>query len=879
MHRTIKINKANIVTSQNRSNLVHPERRFVNKIDIQHKIRLSGLYFNARSIVNKLEELELYVKEESMDFIGITETWLSSTVMDSEVSLEGYTLLRKDRTDPNKTRGGGVAIFVKNDVTILEREDLYEQLFPESLWCNIVFGTEKTLLGVCYRAPDNNSLQNEAMYSLIERACKENVVILGDFNFPELKWSVLGSNTPEHPFIKCIYDNFLEQKVDAPTRGDNFIDLVLSSDSNVVQNVEVGEPFSTSDHQVIRFELVVGKEKKKESKKSFNYFKADYDKMRDSLKAEGICDLLDDNCTVEEYWDTIRNELIALRDKYVPNSKKCKNKCKWVTRKVTRCRKAKKKAWNKYIRSGKDEHARNDYLVKLKESVKVNNKAKEDFENKLANNIKQDSKSFYAYVRNKQRCKDNVGPLKDIDGNVIANDKITANLLNIYFSSVFTKEDLSNIPEAPIICKESMKEEGLERLEITEELVFRKLSDLNTNKSAGPDELHPKLLNELRTELTKPLTRLFNKSLKLGIVPQEWKDANVTPLFKKGSKAKPDNYRPISLTCILVKMLEGIIKDHIVKHLEKFNLLHDSQHGFRKGRSCLTNLLEFMEYVTKYLDMGQSVDVVYLDFAKAFDKVPHVRLFKKLESHGISGVVLNWIKCWLSGRRQRVSVNKTLSDWLNVTSGVPQGSVLGPILFLVYINDIDIGLVSKLGKFADDSKVCKNVNNSIDADNLQKDLDKLYEWSLKWQMQFNVDKCSVVHFGHKNAHNTYKLGNQQLKSSVNEKDLGVIVDSTGKFSEQCRIAVNNANSTLGIIRRHVKSRKKNIIVRLYKSLVRPKLEYCVQVWSPHLRKDIDSMERVQRRATKMITECKNVNNYQSRLNKVNLIHREKRRER
>ena len=241
-------------------------------------------------------------------------------------------------------------------------------------------------------------------------------------------------------------------------------------------------------------------------------------------------------------------------------------------------------------------------------------------------------------------------------------------------------------------------------------------------------------------------------------------------------------------------------------------------------------------------------------------------------------MVLNWIKCWLSGRRQRVSVNKTLSDWLNVTSGVPQGSVLGPILFLVYINDIDIGLVSKLGKFADDSKVCKNVNNSIDADNLHKDLDKLYEWSLKWQMQFNVDKCSVVHFGHKNAHNTYKLGNQQLKSSVNEKDLGVIVDSTGKFSEQCRIAVNNANSTLGIIRRHVKSRKKNIIVRLYKSLVRPKLEYCVQVWSPHLRKDIDSMERVQRRATKMITECKNVN-YESRLNKVNLIHLEKRRER
>jgi hypothetical protein len=183
------------------------------------------------------------------------------------------------------------------------------------------------------------------------------------------------------------------------------------------------------------------------------------------------------------------------------------------------------------------------------------------------------------------------------------------------------------------------------------------------------------------------------------------------------------------LTSILGKVLESIIKDNLVHHLEKFKLLFDSQHGFRKGRSCLTNLLDFMENVTKYLDESQPVDIIYLDFAKAFDKVPYVRLFKKLQAHGIWGQTLNWIERWLTGRRQRVSLNKTFSEWQYVTSGVPQGSVLGPVLFLVYINDIDLGLFSKLSKFADDSKLYKSICSDLDRDSLQQDLDNLHQWS------------------------------------------------------------------------------------------------------------------------------------------------------
>ena len=839
------------------------------------KNKLSCMYFNARSIVNKIDELELYIKEEDLDIIGITETWLTEEILTSEICPEGYTLYRKDRKDLVKTRGGGVALFVKNDINITEREDINEQLFPESLWCEILSKGDKTLLGVCYRPPDSLTVNNEALYSIINKVGRENVVIMGDFNFPEISWSSNNNTLHEHPFITCLNDNFLEQLVEKPTRGENILDLVLCSDVSFVQNLTVGEPFFTSDHQIIQYDLMVSKESTNDDKVAYNYFKADYNKMRDSAKLRNWANLAD--CKdVDKIWLTLKSDLLNLRNEFVPKHRRNKNKCKWVNKEVVTCRRAKKKAWNRYVNSGKNMQLYQQYVIKRRQCAAVNKKAKEDFETKLADNIKQDSKSFYAYIRSKQRCKAKIGPLKDSNGIILTDDKLTADMLNKYFVSVFTKEDLTCIPEPDRIFVGSSNVEGLNRIDITEELVYKKLAEINVNKCIGVDDLHPKLLYELRNELVKPLYVLFNLSVETAVLPQDWRDANVTPLLKKGSRGMAENYRPISLTSKVGKILESIIKDNIVNHLEKFHLIRDSQHGFRKGRSCLTNLLDFMETVTKYLDDGQSVDLVYLDFAKAFDKVPFVRLFKKLESHGIGGKILEWIKQWLNCRRQRVSVNKTFSEWDEVTSGVPQGSVLGPIFFLIYINDIDLGLISKLSKFADDSKLCKNVCLDSDRDALQQDLDKLHEWSQQWQMQFNVDKCSVIHLGHKNKQYDYKLGDSALKKSVKEKDLGVEVDSSMKFSNQCNVAVKNANVTLGIIRRNIKSRKKNIIVKLYKTLVRPKLEYCVQAWCPYLKKDIEIIERVQHRATKLIGECAGLS-YNDRLDRACLITLEKRR--
>ena len=320
-------------------------------------------------------------------------------------------------------------------------------------------------------------------------------------------------------------------------------------------------------------------------------------------------------------------------------------------------------------------------------------------------------------------------------------------------------------------------------------MILEKLEKLKKNESPGPDEIHPKLFYELRLYITKPLAKLFNLSLKYGIVPEDWRNAKVTPLFKKGSKSDVKNYRPVSLTSIPCKILETIIKENINIHLDKYNLISNSQHGFLSGKSCLSNLLEFYNVTLDWLDNKNSLDIIYLDFTKAFDKVPHLRLMSKLNSYGIGGEEHKWITQWLNKRKQRVVVNNCFSEWKLVCNGVPQGSVLWPQLFTVYIDDIDINIKSKLLKFANDTKLGKIVNNQIEADEFQADLNILNDWSKTWLMGFNLDKCVCMHVGTNNENFNYNIGGVKIKAVEKEKDLGVVIDKGFTFTEHSAAVV------------------------------------------------------------------------------------------
>ena len=451
------------------------------------------------------------------------------------------------------------------------------------------------------------------------------------------------------------------------------------------------------------------------------------------------------------------------------------------------------------------------------------------------------------------------------NGDLINDDKQKANLFNNYFASVFTVEETDNIPG----LDDLVFNESLETIPIDQECVKNKLIQLNVSKSTGPDCIHGKILKELSNYLSKPLSLIFNKSLNERKVPKDWKFAIVKPLHKKGKRNVVSNYRPVSLTSICGKTMERIIRDKMVTHLEKNNLLSKEQHGFRSGRSCATQLLEIMEIWTALLDKGIAVDCIYLDFAKAFDKVPHARLVEKIKAYGIKGELLDWISDFLSNREQRVIINNESSEIKKVTSGIPQGSVLGPTLFVIYINDLPDSLNSYIRIFADDTKIFKAIKSIEDCDILQNDLNELIAWSEKWQLTFNADKCKIIHYGINNLDINYVMAGTELEVVANERDLGVVFDDQLKFSSHIRGIVNKANSRLGIIKRNFSDLTKEVFLPLYKSLIRPILEYCSCIWSPVLKSDNYEIEKVQKRATKLV-KCISTLNYSERLKYLKL---------
>ena len=777
-------------------------------------------------------------------------------------------MFEKSRSSRN---GGGVLLFIKE---VLNPIIISKPLIANIDITYVALSNNKGIkltLALIYRPPAQSVQTDREIYEQIaEMSNNQDTVIIGDFNLPITEWGGTLTSHSGQDLYANLQESSLHQFVQAPTRENNILDLVFATRDDLVSDLSVCNEFSNSDHRAITFNInFSSKIINKSSEKVPNYKKANFRKLRSIFETTNWHILENDN-NVNESWEFFNSVYSKAVHECIPLTKRrstSHDKPKWWSNEIADCL-AEKKHVHDELKLSHNDDLRNRFTTLRRKAKKLIKQSKKSLELHIAHQSKTNPKEFYGYIRKKKVVTSSIGPLVDENGDYTTNDLQMSNVLNTFFASVFTTEDLSNIPEtSPNATNNSSV---LNNITVTERNVINCLEKLNSNKSPGPDTISPRVLKEAKHELAKPLTLLFNKSLRTGTVPDKWKLANVTPIHKKGSKSTPSNYRPISLTSVVSKMLETLIREKLVNHLEENNILKDTQHGFRNKRSCLTNLLDFFHDVLNLYDESKAVDIIYLDFQKAFDKVPHKRLLIKLKSHGIKGGVLSWIENWLSDRKQRVVINGEASEWIGVNSGVPQGSVLGPELFLIYINDIDEDLTCTVSKFADDTKIGSTVLSNEQVENMQNNLDKLSAWAQTWQMRFNEDKCKVLHIGSRNEKATYKMNDTQLQVVDKEKDLGVIISNNLKPSQQCAEVVKKANKIIGFIGRSFEHKNKDIILTLYNSLVRPLLEYCVQFWCPYYQKDIDKLERVQRRVTKMIPNLRN-KPYEDRLKELDLF--------
>ena len=400
-------------------------------------------------------------------------------------------------------------------------------------------------------------------------------------------------------------------------------------------------------------------------------------------------------------------------------------------------------------------------------------------------------------------------------------------------------------------------------------IVFEKLASLKTGKAPGPDGWPAEVFKQCADQLCVPLSILLNKSLESSVLPDDWKIGYITPIYKKGNKTKVDNYRPVCLTSIVIKIFESIIKDTLSNYLSDNNLLSPNQHGFVPRRSCCTQLLHALNDWTLSLDERLSTDVVYFDFSKAFDSVPHTRLLLKLQAYGINGQLLSWFKSFLTGRRQCVKINDVLSSWVQVSSGVPQGSILGPLLFSLYVNELPSLVSSQLLMFADDIKLYRTIRSSEDCLVLQNDINILLDWSKRWLLSFNILKCKVLHIGNAPYTGNYTIAGIQLELLDNIRDLGIQIDSKLKFHIHTDMVVKKAYRILGLICKSFECKDSDVMVKLYKTLVRPIVEYNNVIWGPSYTLDNQKLERMQRKATRMIPSINHLS-YYDRLRHLNM---------
>ena len=849
--------------------------------------------------------------KSEIPFIIITESWLKPFISDAQIAIPEYEIVRQDRI---KRLRGGVILYVHKSLPISDIMK-YDDDTCEAVICTIK--TINTKIAAVYRPPDTSDNSLENLLSFLDKGITNishperhmDIIIAGDFNFPDINWSTshvhLGNKlttNSEDQLLRFTEKHFLSQYVDQPTREQNILDLLLTNNDNLVLHTK-SEETTLSDHNIVKVHTTYNLQTKNtinppnipvHSFRSLNLYKADYEKINAHLQSIQWDDLKE-LCSPEEYPELLRLTVLQICTLYAPSKIPVRKQSSPFVRDRIILRRRKRKVKTQ-IKLKTKINPNSIKLISLRaELYDLNTRIKESIqqqelskETNVLEKIKENPRYFYSYAKRFSKRPSTIGPLLNDKNELEADPKKMADLLQQQYSSVFSDSKCKNkkCPTQKIEIKSTLSD-----IVFTEKDIIKAIDEIHLESACGEDDIPSRILKKCKNNLSYPILLLWKDSFKNGYIPKQYKKQMITPVHKKDSKAEAANYRPISLTSHIIKIFERIIRNHIVSHLENNNLICCNQHGFRKHRSCLTQLLHHIDVILKNFLNNQDTDVIYLDFAKAFDKVDHEILLKKLFTYGIRGKLLTWLKCYLENREQTVVINGKHSFPAVVESGVPQGTVLGPILFIIYLNDLEKCVKhSILSSFADDTRLKRSINTKNDVALLQSDLSKTIDWSVKNNMLLHQKKFELVchtlnqqnylrHLPYYTEFTQYHTADGTIITPQNAvKDLGVIITPDISWSPHIKTVTESAKKIASWILSVFADRRAQILLPLYKSLVRSRSEYCSPLFTTSKMEDIKLLESTQRSFTAHIKEVRHLD-YWQRLEKLKLMSVERRRER
>ena len=811
---------------------------------------ISIMTVNCRSIRNKMDSFRTTTEMYNPDIVVAVETWLSDEYTENEIEMDGYVVFRRDR---NK-HGGGIMVAIKQGAngTVIWRDDEAEMMGVKLT----INGKQINLIAV-YRPPNDpvDTFERlEERLSILKD--KDNIIIAGDLNMPGVTWiEGYGRNGGMMQAIASgIINKGFVQTVREGTRKtgfgiNNVLDVILVKPEELWCKTEVID--GISDHRIPITTLFIKANKIEEERQSkvWYYRKANVQEVKEEFKDKYTEWESVGEGDVEKMWNGFKAICNDIRDKYVPSKVlRANSDPVYYNRKVKKL-----KSLSRKLHNLKKHGACNKESLKI---VRIQlNKEKAGAKNRFLGEMFNEKEpqegwnKMYRYIGGLKGNGKKIHTLIDENGKECISDQQKADVLNAQYSGVFSNSDINedDVLQGPM-------QKG-EEIYITRAEVWRELRKLKNGKSPGSDGITNEIMKIAGREIIDYLVTLFNTTIRLGRIPEEWKTAIVVPIFKGGKRDQACNYRPVSLTSAVCKLLERILDIRMKELITEQNGLSDNQHGFRKEFSCETQLLGLERELAEALDEGGRVDAVFIDFAKAFDKVNHALIMEKLRLVVYNRELVNWVGDFLRNRVQKVRVNGILSEQVKVTSGVPQGSVLGPVLFNLFIGDIGNNIKTKIRLFADDCVLYKYIKTVGDTLSLQGDLDELERWVEINKMELNINKCNSMVFNRSRCKikQSYQIGEKTLESVDSYKYLGVVFKDNLERKDQVERVSKKAIRNLNFVMRQLRGTQTQVKEKAYLTLIRPVLEYASSVWDPYKVGEIKSIEKVQRLAARRVT--------------------------